>query len=61
MSGKEDLPESYVVITNELSPIDGGTELLVSQNNVDNEDMKLHTEQNWKYVLDGLKKVVEGE
>ena len=60
MSGKEDLPENYVVITNELSSIDGGTELLVSQSNIDNEDMKQHTEQNWKYVLEGLKKVVEG-
>lgn len=59
MSGMEDRPENYMVITYELKEDAGGTELVLTQDNSPNEKSRDHSEQNWRVVLDGLKKVVE--
>ena len=59
MSGIEDKPENYVIITYKLSQDDGKTRVEIIQENIPDEKMREHSEQNWKMVLDGLKKVVE--
>jgi hypothetical protein len=55
-----DVPESYQTVRYELATEGGGTKLTVTQdNNVTQEDAS-HSEQNWKIVLDGIKKLLEG-
>lgn len=61
MSGIEDKPENYVIITYELSGEDNKTSLTIKQQNIPTEEMKEHSEKNWKQVLEGLKGVVEGQ
>jgi uncharacterized protein YndB with AHSA1/START domain len=59
-SGKPDLPENYQIVSYQLTPEDGGTKLIITQDNVASEEGKKHSEGNWKMVLDAMKKVVEG-
>ena len=59
MSGIEDKPENYVIVTYQLSEEDGNVNLSVLQENIPDEKMKVHSEENWNKVLNGLKKVVE--
>jgi len=58
-SGEADLPENYQVITYELTPTDSGTKLTLTQENVPSQEKADHSAQNWKMVLDGLKKLLE--
>lgn len=58
-SGLADLPENYATITYELSEANGKTILHVTQDGVASEEMKIHSEENWKTVLTGLKKILE--
>jgi uncharacterized protein YndB with AHSA1/START domain len=60
MSGMKDKPENYVIITYELSENNGETLLTITQENIPTEEMKDHSEQNWRKVLEGLKRLVEG-
>ncbi len=59
MSGIEDRAEDYVIITYLLSGEDQNVQLTVLQENIPDENMKSHAEENWNKVLQGLKKVVE--
>jgi len=59
MSGIEDKPENYVIVTYQLSGKDENVNLSVLQENIPDEKMKVHSEENWNKVLKGLKKVVE--
>lgn len=59
MSGTEDKPENYANITYNLTENNGETELTITQDNVKNGEAKTHSEQNWKGVFEGLKKLVE--
>jgi|SRR6185312_15422796 len=59
MSGKPDLPENYQVVTYELTPVEGGTRLTIMQDNNASEESKAHSENNWKMVLDGMRKLIE--
>lgn len=61
MSGTEDKPENYVVVTYSLEPKNGATELTVTQDNNKTEEGKEHSGSNWAMVLDGMKKVVENK
>jgi uncharacterized protein YndB with AHSA1/START domain len=60
LSGLADIPENYRTVTYELSPDGGGTRLTLTQDNNPTQDDANHSEQNWKMVLDGLKKLLEG-
>ena len=60
VSGKEDVPENYAHVIYELNPVLGGTELTITQDGNENEKSRDHSEANWEYVLESLKKVVEG-
>jgi uncharacterized protein YndB with AHSA1/START domain len=59
MGGTPDLPENYNTVRYELSPDKGQTKLTLTQDNNATQEAASHSEQNWKIVLDGLKKVVE--
>lgn len=58
-SGVADVPENYQKITYRLEGIAGGTRLTVVQENHRSREAQEHSQQNWRVVLDGLKKIVE--
>ena len=59
MSGIEDKPENYVTISYFLSSESGKTNLTISQENIPDQKMKEHSEQNWKKVINNLKSLLE--
>jgi uncharacterized protein YndB with AHSA1/START domain len=59
MSGIEDKPENYVIITYALSGEDNNVDLTLTQENIPDEKTKAHSVENWNKVMEGLKKVVE--
>lgn len=65
MSGIEDKPENYMAVTYELASNNGSkgnggsTRIIITQENIPDEKTKEHSEENWKKVIDQLKKVVE--
>lgn len=59
MSGKEDKPENYANVIEEIKHENGKTVVSITQDNIDNEQGVEHMRQNWNMVLDGLKKTVE--
>jgi len=60
LSGVPDAPENYHTVTYHLLEKDGRTYVTILQDNNASEDEQAHSEANWKAVLEGLKKVVEG-
>jgi len=60
-SGLPDAPENYQNVRYELSMENGGTKLSITQDNIPSEESKTHSEQNWKTVLDGMRKLIEGK
>jgi uncharacterized protein YndB with AHSA1/START domain len=60
LSGVPDTPENYHTVTYEIVPQGEATKVLLTQDNNASEEEKSHSEQNWKAVLDGLKKLLEG-
>lgn len=61
MSGKEDKPENYNLVTYKITTRDNKTVVTLSQDNNATEKEREHSTENWKKVLKKLKKVVEGE
>ena len=59
ISGLEDIPENYKKVAYKIKPEENGVELTVTQDNNADEEEKTHSEQNWKMVLEGLKKILE--
>jgi uncharacterized protein YndB with AHSA1/START domain len=59
LSGLPDLPENYSTVTYALSERDGETVLTVTTDNIDTQESVGHTEENWKSVLESLKKLLE--
>jgi uncharacterized protein YndB with AHSA1/START domain len=59
MSGIEDKPENYVTITYELTEKQDRTQMEITQENIPDEKMKEHSEQNWRKVLKDLKGLLE--
>jgi uncharacterized protein YndB with AHSA1/START domain len=65
LSKLEDKPENYHIVSFDLRPVNGGTEVVLTQTNQsDSEPLTPENRQeyakNWAMVLDGLKKTVEG-
>jgi len=58
-SGEKDLPENYRIVTITLSESEGKTKVTLTQDNNHSEAAREHSEENWKLMLAGLKKVVE--
>ncbi|MFV5692798.1 SRPBCC family protein [Flavobacterium sp. LT1R49] len=61
MSGKEDKPENYNLVTYKIEKKDNETVITLSQDNISNEKEKNHSTENWKMVLKKLKEVIESE
>ena len=61
LSGMEDKPENYMTISYELHPDRDGTDLILTQENIPDEQSKIHSEENWKNVLEQLKTLVESQ
>jgi uncharacterized protein YndB with AHSA1/START domain len=59
LSGEPDLPENYKTVRYELSPAGEGTKLTIIQDNNASQEDANHSEQNWKMVLEGIKKLLE--
>ena len=59
-SGVPDIPENYQTVRYELSAEGDGTRLTITQDNNATQEAAAHSEQNWKMVLDGIKKLLEG-
>ncbi|MEP7141770.1 MAG: SRPBCC domain-containing protein [Ferruginibacter sp.] len=59
MSGIEDKPENYVTITYELFEDGGITTLDITKENFPDEELKMHSIQKWRKVLNGLKALLE--
>lgn len=59
MSGIEDKPENYVIVTYELSGDDYNVTLTITQENIPDEQMKEHSIENWKKVVNNLKNLLE--
>ncbi|MES2373978.1 MAG: SRPBCC family protein [Bacteroidota bacterium] len=59
LSGIEEKPENYVDITYALTEENGGTTLVITQENIPDEKMREHSEENWNKVVEGLKDLVE--
>lgn len=59
LAGKPDRPENYHNVTIELSERDGRTEVTLEQDNNPSDEAREHSEQNWKTMLDGLRRTVE--
>jgi uncharacterized protein YndB with AHSA1/START domain len=61
MSGRPDSPDQYMTVSYELIPQDGGTKLIITQDNNKTQADASHSEQNWNMVLDEMRKVIEAE
>jgi uncharacterized protein YndB with AHSA1/START domain len=59
LSGQPDVPESYHVVTYDLTREGDRTRLLLTQENNSDEAMVAESEKTWSMMLDGLKKVAE--
>jgi uncharacterized protein YndB with AHSA1/START domain len=60
VSGLDDKPENYHIVTIDLTKEDDQTHVNLEQNNNPNEEAKEHSEKNWKMMLNSLKKILEG-
>lgn len=65
LSNMEDRPENYHIVTFELRPANGGTEVVLTQTNQNDAEPltaenRKDYDKNWTMVLAGLRKVVEG-
>jgi uncharacterized protein YndB with AHSA1/START domain len=61
LSGVPDSPENYHTVTYTLSEEGDDTEVTITQDNNASEEEKIHSEQNWKTMLDGMKRMLEAE
>ncbi len=59
LAGLPDIPENYKTVRYELSSMDAGTNLTITQDNNNSQEEADHSEQNWKMVLEGIKKLLE--
>ncbi len=59
LSGLPDIPENYQTVRYELSAKGDGTHLTLTQDNNASQEEANHSAQNWKVVLEGMKKLLE--
>jgi uncharacterized protein YndB with AHSA1/START domain len=58
-SNQPDLPENYQTITYCIKEANGKTILDIIQENCRSEEVRDHSESNWKSVMEEMKKMVE--
>lgn len=59
LTGQPDIPENYHTVTIELENKNGQTQISLSQDNNHSEEEQQHSVENWKMMLEQMKKVVE--
>ena len=59
MSGVEDQPHNYMVITYLLEDVVGGVKFSITQDNCASDEARVHSEQNWGMVVDTMKQMLE--
>jgi uncharacterized protein YndB with AHSA1/START domain len=59
MSGMEDLPENYAIVTFELKPEKDGILLTLTNSNHADEKSRDHAGENWVMVLQQVKELLE--
>lgn len=59
LAGVPDVPENYHTVTVKLTPKNGSTIVLLSQDNNKTEEARQHSEDNWTMMLTELKKLLE--
>lgn len=57
-SGKEDKPENYFEISNALRQENGQTILTITQDGLENEEKRAHSEHNWQAVMAEMAKIL---
>ena len=60
LSGLPDVPENYQTVRYELAAEGDGTRVSLTQDNNNSQGEADRAAGNWKMVLDGLKKLLEG-
>lgn len=60
LSGKEDKPENYNIVSYRVEKEGAGSKLTVTQTNNPSEKAKTRAEGNWGMVLEAIKKMIEG-
>lgn len=60
LAGLPDRQENYHTVTIQLSPEGKHTRVSLTQDNNPTEEARSHSEKNWRMMLDGLKRFVEG-
>ncbi len=58
-SGKEDRPENYANITYQLEQEGNHTKLTILQDSIADQEALLHSEQNWKMVVNSMRELIE--
>lgn len=59
LSGTPDSPENYHTVRYDLKHEGERTRLTLTQDNNPSEEERLHSEKNWRKMLEGLKEMVE--
>jgi uncharacterized protein YndB with AHSA1/START domain len=59
LSGMPDLPENYHTVTYTLTPVTGGTEVTINQDNNASEEERQQNEKFWTSVLQNMKRLLE--
>ena len=59
MSGAEEKPENYMLITYELYEEEELTTLTITQENISDEQRIIHSEQNWRKAIRDLQELLE--
>jgi uncharacterized protein YndB with AHSA1/START domain len=58
-SGTEDIPENYANISYQVSENEGITLLKITQDNFKDAEAMAHSENNWKPMMEEMKKLIE--
>jgi uncharacterized protein YndB with AHSA1/START domain len=58
-SGTEDIPENYANISYQVSENEGITLLEITQDNFKDAEAMAHSENNWKPMMEEMKKLIE--
>ncbi len=59
MSGTPDVEENYANISYDLEELESGVRLTISQDNIQTEEARAHSEKNWAMVLQSMKQLLE--
>lgn len=61
ISGLEDRPENYHIVTYKLVSQDGNTQLTLTEENLQTKEMQEQSAKLWDMILENLKKLLETE